>query len=85
MGDLHGSRRAFELNLQKSGAIDEQGNWIGGNREIVFHGDILADRNTDSLAILERIRVLREQAKKEGGNITVLAGNHEDFAFAYLT
>lgn len=85
VGDLHGSRRAFELNLQKSGAINKNGDWIGGNREIVFHGDILADRNADSLAIFDRIRTLRAQAQKEGWNITILAGNHEDFAFAYLT
>jgi peptidoglycan hydrolase-like protein with peptidoglycan-binding domain len=85
VGDLHGSRRAFELNLQKAGAVNFEWKWIGGNREIVFHGDILADRNADSLAIFERIRALREQAQREGGNITVLAGNHEDFAFAFLS
>lgn len=83
--DLHGSRRAFELNLKHSGVIDGSGKWIGGNREIVFHGDILADRNTGSFEIFQRIEELQVQARREGGNISVLSGNHEDFAFAYLT
>lgn len=73
------------MNLQKAGAINSEGKWIGGNREIVFHGDILADRNTDGFHIFKRIRELQEEAKKEGGGITVLAGNHDDFAFAFLS
>jgi hypothetical protein len=85
VGDLHGSMRAFEQNLQRAWAIDSSGKWIWGNKEIVFHGDILADRNKNSFDIFARIEDLQKQAREAGGKVSVLAGNHEDFAFAYLT
>jgi hypothetical protein len=84
IGDLHGSMEAFEANMKHLNLINESGDWIGGNRKVVFHGDILADRGTDGIAILEKIHALRKQARLAGGNITVLAGNHEDFAISFL-
>jgi hypothetical protein len=84
VGDLHGNFGVYRTNLESLGAVNRDGDWTGGNKKIVFHGDILADRNTQGTDILEDIARLREQAKKEGGDIIVLAGNHDDWALAYL-
>ena len=53
--------------------------------KVVMHGDIFADRHPHSIAIASYLKQLQNQAKLENGNITVLAGNHEDIAFSYLT
>ncbi|MBU1953870.1 metallophosphoesterase, partial [Patescibacteria group bacterium] len=87
VGDLHGNYNILVDNLKSLGAIPESGemHWIGGNKKIVFHGDILADRNTRGLEILDAIGQLQAQAAKEGGGVTLIAGNHEDFAISFLT
>jgi hypothetical protein len=65
---------------------DSQGKlkWIGGNKKIVFHGDILADRQTQGINVLLQINELAKQAEQDGGNIDVLAGNHDDFLISFL-
>lgn len=40
---------------------------------------MLADVFADGFEILMFIRKLRGQARAQGGDITVLAGNHEEF------
>lgn len=80
VGDLHGNFDIYKANLSSLGVIDKQGNWIGGDKKLVFLGDILADRNNQSIPILLDIEKLKEQ----GANISVIAGNHEDFAISFL-
>ncbi|MDR2540241.1 MAG: hypothetical protein LBD11_00200 [Candidatus Peribacteria bacterium] len=36
IGDLHGEMIALEGNLKSAKLIDENGNWIGGNKKVVF-------------------------------------------------
>jgi len=87
IGDLHGNIEALEGNLEKLGLIkNDKGllEWSGGKARVVFEGDILADRNTNGLNILYKIGRLQEQAKKAGGEIEVIAGNHDDFAISFL-
>ncbi|MDD3302714.1 MAG: peptidoglycan-binding protein [Candidatus Gracilibacteria bacterium] len=84
VGDLHGNIDALWGNLYSLGVIDGNKRWIGGNRKLVFTGDILADRNTEGLHILKEIENLQIQAKNAGGDITVLAGNHDDIAISFL-
>lgn len=85
VGDLHGEERAFKDNLKALAVIDANGNWTGGNRKIVFHGDILGDRGTQGTAVLQMIAKLREQARAQGGDIILLAGNHDNWAVAFLS
>jgi len=85
IGDSNGSIRTYLWNLEHSGVIDKAGNWVGGSRRVVIHGDILADRGTDGFSILEKNREIRAQARSQGGDISVLAGNHDDFMFSFLT
>lgn len=92
VGDLHGNGDIFVENMKSLGIVGPDANfskldtltWKGGNRKVVFHGDIIADRATDSLKILEGMRKLQAEAKAAGGEITYLAGNHEMFAVDFL-
>lgn len=60
--------------------MDTFGRWIGGNRRLVFLGDIIGDRGTTGLECMRQIDRLRKEARMAGGDISVLAGNHEDIA-----
>jgi hypothetical protein len=84
IGDLDGSRSKFENHLTAGGLVDKSGNWAGGNKKVVFQGDIVADRETSGLKILEEIKNLREQAQKAGGDIEVIVGNHDDLMISFL-
>ena len=85
IGDTHWNYEAFITDLRAAKIIDGDGNWIGWNKDVVLLGDILWDRNTGWLKTLLKIRELSIQAKKEGGSITLLAWNHDDFALSFLT
>jgi len=76
IGDLHGDLRATRDVLQLVGAIDAKGAWVGGNLIVVQTGDQL-DRGDDEREILDLLENLRDQAKKAGGAMIVLNGNHE--------
>lgn len=84
IADLHGSDAAFEGNLNSLHAIEPDGSWANPGSSLVLLGDILADRNEESLAIVRRISALREQIEGDGGELVTLAGNHEVFAMKYL-
>jgi len=84
IGDSNGSFTAYLSNLKLFEVIDENGHWMAKNRKVVIHGDILADRQAEGFRILDHIRALRIEAKKAGGEVVVLAGNHEDFMFSFL-
>ncbi|MFA5821013.1 MAG: metallophosphoesterase, partial [Candidatus Gracilibacteria bacterium] len=73
IGDLHGDLTAFNESLLKKGLTDKSGKWIGGNKKLVQTGDIF-DRGEESVQIVKRIQELR----KQGADIEVLIGNHED-------
>jgi hypothetical protein len=85
VGDLHGNYGALLGNLNATQMIDSSGNWTWGDTKMVFHGDIFADRYPDSMHIASHITQLQEEARSQGGEIMVLAWNHEDIAFAFLT
>jgi len=84
IGDLHGNISALWGNLNASELIDENNNWIGGDTHVVFVGDILADRHQDGIQILHHIDKLQKQAALTNGEITVLSGNHDNYAISKL-
>ncbi len=82
--DLHGNIEALWGNLNSLWVIDKNKNWIGWDRKLVFQWDILADRNTQWLQILQEIERLKLQAKNAWWDITIIAGNHDDIAVSFL-
>ncbi len=76
VGDLHGDFEAYDAILQAAGLIDEEGDWTGGASTFVQIGDI-PDRGPDSKKIIEHIRRLERQARRAGGEVIPLLGNHE--------
>lgn len=84
IGDLDGSYKKFKKNLLATGVMNESGDWIAGNRKVVFIGDIIADRTPEGFKILEAINGLRKQAEASGGHISIIAGNHEKFMLDFL-
>ena len=76
IGDIHGALDSFELILRRAGLIDEQRAWIGGRDILVQTGDFF-DRGADVKAVAELLQDLQKQAKRHGGQVVVLLGNHE--------
>jgi hypothetical protein len=76
IGDLHGDYEQYTKVMQSAGLIDKKGKWSGGNTHLVQTGDI-TDRGDDSRKIIDHIVKLAKQAKKKGGYIHMLIGNHE--------
>ena len=85
--DLHWEYIALKWNMEYAWLAREVNwhlEWTGWNKKVVFQGDILGDRWTDWLKIIEEIHQLREQARKQGWDIDIIAWNHDDFLITYL-
>lgn len=75
-GDLHGDADKFEDMLRAAGLVDANGNWAGGQTHFVQLGDV-EDRGPDSRMILNHLMRLEPQARRAGGYVHALIGNHE--------
>jgi hypothetical protein len=76
IGDVHGSYDKMVALLRGTEVIDEQLDWAGGVRHLVFVGD-LTDRGPRERDVLDLARKLETQAEAVGGRVHVLLGNHE--------
>lgn len=76
VGDVHGDYSQFLAVLRSAGVVDEDGDWIGGRTHFVQTGDI-PDRGPDTRKILLHMMELEKQAKKAGGAVHPLIGNHD--------
>jgi len=76
IGDLHGDYENYMATLSAAGLIDKKGKWSGGKTHLVQTGDI-PDRGPDTRKIIDHITKLAKQAKKKGGRVHSLIGNHE--------
>lgn len=76
IGDLHGDFANYLEALQGAGLVDGRGKWIGGEAHLVQLGDI-PDRGPDTLKIIAHLKKLAEQARRKGGRVHTLLGNHE--------
>jgi hypothetical protein len=75
-GDLHGDYAKFHDQLVKAGLVDQRDNWSGGRTHFVQIGDV-PDRAPDTRRILDLLMRLEPQAKRAGGYVHALIGNHE--------
>jgi hypothetical protein len=76
MGDIHGGYDSLVKFLLNNGIIDSQMNWNWDDGHLVFLGDIF-DRGEKVTEALWLFYKLEHQAKKKGGFVHILLGNHE--------
>ena len=76
IADLHGDYGQYIEVMKSAGLIDKSGKWSGGQTHLVQTGDI-TDRGADSRKIIDHLVKLSKQAKKKGGYVHLLIGNHE--------
>ncbi|HRE42613.1 MAG TPA: metallophosphoesterase [Terricaulis sp.] len=76
IGDLEGAYEKYLDMLRTAGLIDADGDWIGGRAHLVQLGDI-PDRGPHSRAIIDHLRRISPQARRAGGRVHALIGNHE--------
>ena len=76
IGDLHGDYQQYRNVMTMTNLLDSNGKWIAGKTHLVQTGDI-PDRGPDSLKIIRELQVLQKAARKSGGFIHLLIGNHE--------
>jgi len=76
VGDVHGAYDRFVGILRAAGILDERQRWIGGRTHLVQTGDVL-DRGADSRKALDLLERLDGEARRAGGAVHQLLGNHE--------
>jgi hypothetical protein len=76
VGDVHGAFDQFASILRAAGLIDNRDRWSGGKALLVQTGDVV-DRGRDSRKALDLLRRLEGEARRAGGAVHALLGNHE--------
>jgi hypothetical protein len=76
IGDIHGDYNNYLATLQAAGVADARGRWIAGQTHLVQTGDI-PDRGPDTRKIIAHMQQLARQARRQGGRVHNLMGNHE--------
>lgn len=77
VGDVHGDHGQFLKTLFAAKVIDKDARWIAGRTHLVQTGDLF-DRGPDSRKAMDLLMKLEGEAKKAGGHVHCLAGNHEE-------
>jgi len=78
IGDIHADIDALRRALRTAGAINTRDEWIGGALTIVQLGDLIG-RSNDEKEVLDYFFDLQRRARKAGGTVHALIGNHEVF------
>jgi hypothetical protein len=76
IADIHGDLAAFTSILRAAGLVDASARWTGGRARLVQTGDY-TDRGADVRALFDLLRTLEGSARRAGGRVDVLLGNHE--------
>jgi hypothetical protein len=76
VGDIHGAYQPLVAILQAAGILDARLRWAGGRAHLVQTGDVL-DRGPDSRKALDLLRRIEAEARRAGGAVHLLLGNHE--------
>jgi hypothetical protein len=78
IGDIHADLDALRSALRTAGAIDARDEWVGGALTIVQLGDLIG-RSDDERQVLDFFFDLQRRARKAGGTVHAVIGNHEVF------
>jgi hypothetical protein len=76
IGDLHGAFKALQEILRGVGLVDRRLRWTGGRSVLVQAGDIF-NRSDGGRASFDLLLRLRAEANGQGGDVTLLPGNHD--------
>jgi hypothetical protein len=76
VGDVHGDYERFVEVLKDAGLLDARLRWSGGRAHLVQTGDRV-DRGAESRKVMDLLMRLEKEAKKAGGRVHALLGNHE--------
>jgi len=76
ISDIEGNFQPFCMHLIKARIIDKYLEWTFGNGHLVIVGDCF-DRGEQVIECLWLIYSLEEKAKKQGGHVHFILGNHE--------
>jgi hypothetical protein len=76
VGDVHGAYDRFVEILQTAGILDARLRWAGGRAHLVQLGDVV-DRGPDSRKAIDLLERLQDEARRAGGAVHALLGNHE--------
>ena len=76
IGDVHGEYHGFAAVLIHAKLINPELEWTGNKNVLVQIGDII-DRGYYPLQVDRLLDVLQDEAKKAGGKVIRLIGNHE--------
>jgi hypothetical protein len=80
VGDVHGDYEQLVTVLRFANVIDAEGKWAGGKTHLVQTGDMV-DRGPQSRKVLDLMMKLESQARRAGGYVHALMGNHEAMNF----
>jgi hypothetical protein len=76
IGDVHGELKKLTKLLRDAHLVGHHLEWKGGNAVLWFIGD-LVDRGPDSIAVLDLVIRLQNEAEQVEGKVGCLLGNHE--------
>ena len=76
ISDIEGNFDAFYGFLKSNGVIDSDYNWTFGDGRLVLNGDFV-DRGAEVTQVLWLIYHLETEARKAGGAVHFVLGNHE--------
>lgn len=78
LSDLEGNAAFLEASLRDAGIVDQSGRWSFAEGHLVILGDAV-DRGRDVFRVLWRLHDLDRQARKVGGAVHLVHGNHEQY------
>jgi hypothetical protein len=76
VGDVHGDYDQLVAVLKHAGVVDAKLRWSGGRSHLVQTGDRV-DRGPESRKVMDLLMRLSKEARKAGGMVHPLTGNHE--------
>jgi hypothetical protein len=84
IGDIHADYQVLIAVLKKAGLINDKLEWIGGKTYLVMIGDLVDGKarvdnwtGDSDLKVINFLSKLMKLAKRKGGDVIILLGNHE--------